>query len=59
MSFKNNSIKLVINELLIQGVLMEETLYVSHCIQKILSLYKISVENVILIGHSMVSTIIM
>ncbi|XP_031831739.1 GPI inositol-deacylase isoform X2 [Nomia melanderi] len=35
------------------GVLMEETLYVSHCIQKILSLYKISVENVILIGHSM------
>ncbi|XP_078034051.1 GPI inositol-deacylase isoform X2 [Augochlora pura] len=35
------------------GVLMEETFYVSHCIQKILSLYKINVENVILIGHSM------
>ncbi|XP_076646115.1 GPI inositol-deacylase isoform X2 [Halictus rubicundus] len=32
---------------------MDETLYVSHCIQKILSLYKTNVENVILIGHSM------
>ncbi|XP_076243690.1 GPI inositol-deacylase [Calliopsis andreniformis] len=35
------------------GVLMEETLYVSHCIQKILSLYKTNVENIVLIGHSM------
>ncbi|XP_076290092.1 GPI inositol-deacylase [Lasioglossum baleicum] len=35
------------------GVLMDETLYVSHCIKKILSLYKTNVENVILIGHSM------
>lgn len=34
---------------------MEETLYVSHCIQKILSLYKTNVENIVLIGHSMVS----
>ncbi|XP_076379241.1 GPI inositol-deacylase isoform X2 [Megalopta genalis] len=39
------------------GVLMDETFYVSHCIQKILSLYKSSVENVILIGHSMASVI--
>lgn len=35
------------------GVLMEETLYVSYCIQKILSLYKFNVENIVLIGHSM------
>ena len=35
------------------GVLMEETLYVSHCIRKILSLYKTNVENIVLIGHSM------
>ncbi|XP_034175717.1 GPI inositol-deacylase [Osmia lignaria lignaria] len=35
------------------GVLMDETLYVSYCIQKILSLYKTNVENIILIGHSM------
>ncbi|XP_012138951.2 GPI inositol-deacylase isoform X2 [Megachile rotundata] len=35
------------------GVLMEETLYVSHCIKKILSLYKTNVEKIVLIGHSM------
>lgn len=34
---------------------MDETLYVSYCIQKILSLYKTNVENIILIGHSMVN----
>ncbi|XP_043264024.1 GPI inositol-deacylase-like [Colletes gigas] len=35
------------------GVLMDETLYVSYCIKKILSLYKFNVENIVLIGHSM------
>ncbi|KAK9296931.1 hypothetical protein QLX08_009191 [Tetragonisca angustula] len=35
------------------GVLMEETMYVSYCIQKILSLYKTKMDNIILIGHSM------
>ncbi|XP_015438322.1 PREDICTED: GPI inositol-deacylase [Dufourea novaeangliae] len=35
------------------GVLMEETVYVSHCIQKILNLYKTNMQNVVLIGHSM------
>ncbi|KAF7408574.1 hypothetical protein HZH66_003111 [Vespula vulgaris] len=35
------------------GVLMEETIYVSHCINKILSLYKGNMNNVVLIGHSM------
>ncbi|XP_035717908.1 GPI inositol-deacylase-like isoform X1 [Vespa mandarinia] len=35
------------------GVLMEETMYVFHCINKILSLYKGNMDNVILIGHSM------
>ncbi|XP_060811024.1 GPI inositol-deacylase isoform X1 [Bombus pascuorum] len=35
------------------GVLMEETVYVSHCIQKILSLYKTNIDNIVLIGHSM------
>ncbi|CAL7936022.1 unnamed protein product [Xylocopa violacea] len=34
------------------GVLMDETVYVSYCIQKILSLYKNAVDNIILIGHS-------
>ncbi|XP_053973079.1 GPI inositol-deacylase isoform X1 [Hylaeus volcanicus] len=34
------------------GVLMEVTLYVSYCIQKILSLYKSDIENIVLIGHS-------
>lgn len=33
---------------------MEETIYVSHCINKILSLYKGNMNNVVLIGHSMV-----
>lgn len=36
------------------GVLMEETEYVSHCIERVLSLYKGKVKNVVLIGHSMV-----
>ncbi|KOC65133.1 GPI inositol-deacylase, partial [Habropoda laboriosa] len=35
------------------GVLMDETVYVSYCIQKILSLYKTNVKNIVLIGHSM------
>lgn len=35
------------------GVLMEETMYVYHCINKILSLYKGNMDNVVLIGHSM------
>ncbi|KAF7414964.1 hypothetical protein HZH68_003453 [Vespula germanica] len=35
------------------GVLMEETIYVAHCINKILSLYKGNMNNVVLIGHSM------
>ncbi|XP_017887892.1 GPI inositol-deacylase isoform X2 [Ceratina calcarata] len=35
------------------GVLMDETTYVSHCIRKILSLYKTNVESIVLIGHSM------
>lgn len=33
---------------------MEETIYVFHCINKILSLYKGNMDKVILIGHSMV-----
>lgn len=37
---------------------MEETVYVSHCIQKILSLYKTKMDNIILIGHSMVNMIL-
>lgn len=37
---------------------MEETVYVSHCIQKILSLYKTNIDNIVLIGHSMVNIII-
>ncbi|CAK9833286.1 GPI inositol-deacylase [Anthophora retusa] len=35
------------------GVLMEETEYVSYCIQKILNLYKTNIKKVVLIGHSM------
>ncbi|EFN88696.1 GPI inositol-deacylase, partial [Harpegnathos saltator] len=35
------------------GVLMEQTIYVSHCIKTILSLYKGKMDSVILIGHSM------
>lgn len=35
------------------GVLMEETEYVSHCIERVLSLYKGKVKSVVLIGHSM------
>lgn len=35
------------------GVLMEQTVYVSHCIKAILALYKGKMNNVILIGHSM------
>lgn len=35
------------------GVLIEETMYVSYCIQKILSLYKSKIDNIVLIGHSM------
>lgn len=38
---------------------MEETVYVSHCIQKILSLYKTNIDNIVLIGHSMVNIIIL
>lgn len=38
---------------------MEETIYVSHCIQKILSLYKTNIDNIVLIGHSMVNIIIL
>lgn len=37
-----------------QGVLMEQTVYVSHCIKAILALYKGKMDNVVLIGHSMV-----
>lgn len=33
---------------------MEQTLYVSHCIKAILSLYKNKIDDVVLIGHSMV-----
>lgn len=36
------------------GVLMEQTVYVSHCIKAILALYKDKVDSVVLIGHSMV-----
>lgn len=39
----------------IQGVLMEQTIYVSHCIKAILALYKGKMDSVVLIGHSMVS----
>ncbi|XP_071570586.1 GPI inositol-deacylase isoform X2 [Temnothorax nylanderi] len=35
------------------GVLMEQTVYVSHCIKAILALYKGKMDNVVLIGHSM------
>ncbi|XP_070530047.1 GPI inositol-deacylase-like isoform X2 [Cardiocondyla obscurior] len=35
------------------GVLMEQTVYVSHCIKAILALYKGKINNVVLIGHSM------
>ncbi|KAG7202383.1 hypothetical protein KM043_018700 [Ampulex compressa] len=35
------------------GVLMEETMYVAHCIERILKLYKGNMDNVVLIGHSM------
>lgn len=40
-----------------QGVLMEQTMYVSHCIKAILALYKGKMDNVVLIGHSMVRNI--
>lgn len=33
---------------------MEQTVYVSHCIKAILALYKGKMDNVVLIGHSMV-----
>ncbi|XP_011494323.1 PREDICTED: GPI inositol-deacylase [Ceratosolen solmsi marchali] len=35
------------------GILQEETNYVAKCIQRIISLYKGKVKNIILIGHSM------
>ncbi|XP_012276189.1 GPI inositol-deacylase [Orussus abietinus] len=35
------------------GVLMDQTIYVSHCIQKILELYKNETQSVTIIGHSM------
>ncbi|XP_066603926.1 GPI inositol-deacylase [Prorops nasuta] len=35
------------------GVLMEETIYVSYCIKKILTLYKNNMDSIVLIGHSM------
>ncbi|XP_032663634.1 GPI inositol-deacylase [Odontomachus brunneus] len=35
------------------GVLMEQTIYVSHCIKAILALYKGKMDSVVLIGHSM------
>ncbi|KAL6433868.1 hypothetical protein ACFW04_005829 [Cataglyphis niger] len=35
------------------GVLMEQTVYVSHCIKAILALYKDKMDSVVLIGHSM------
>ncbi|XP_014487837.1 PREDICTED: GPI inositol-deacylase [Dinoponera quadriceps] len=35
------------------GVLMEHTIYVSHCIKAILALYKGKMDSVVLIGHSM------
>ncbi|KYN04079.1 GPI inositol-deacylase, partial [Cyphomyrmex costatus] len=35
------------------GVLLEQTIYVSHCIKTILELYKGKMKNVVLIGHSM------
>lgn len=38
---------------------MDETVYVSHCIRKILSLYKTNIDNIVLIGHSMVNIIIL
>ncbi|KAL6261826.1 hypothetical protein P5V15_006911 [Pogonomyrmex californicus] len=34
-------------------VLMEQTMYVSHCIKAILALYKGKMDSVVLIGHSM------
>lgn len=34
---------------------MEQTTYVSHCIKAILALYNGKMDNVVLIGHSMVS----
>ena len=43
--------------LLMLGVLMEQTEYVSHCIKAILALYKGKMDNVVLIGHSMVRNI--
>jgi hypothetical protein len=36
---------------------MEQTTYVSHCIKAILALYKNKINNVVLIGHSMVGNI--
>lgn len=36
------------------GVLMEQTVYVSHCIKAILALYNDKMDSVVLIGHSMV-----
>lgn len=33
---------------------MDQTIYVSHCIKAILALYHGKVDNVVLIGHSMV-----
>lgn len=36
------------------GVLMEQTEYLSHCIQKILQLYEGKHRSIIIIGHSMV-----
>ncbi|XP_011701617.1 PREDICTED: GPI inositol-deacylase isoform X2 [Wasmannia auropunctata] len=35
------------------GVLMEQTVYVSHCIKAILALYRGKMDKVVLIGHSM------
>ncbi|XP_015606892.1 GPI inositol-deacylase [Cephus cinctus] len=35
------------------GVLMEKTLYISHCIQRILAIYNGKIKNIIIIGHSM------
>lgn len=36
---------------------MDQTIYVSHCIKKILSLYNGKYDKVVLIGHSMVGNL--
>lgn len=36
------------------GVLKDETEYTAKCIQRILSLYRNNVKNIVLVGHSMV-----